>query len=190
MKTIEKILNLFQKNPNYLTMCRIVCVPILIILLSYPGPVLLFFSGLVFTIASITDYLDGYYARKNGSVSNFGKIMDPLADKLLMSTVFIMLASFGKIPPWIACVIIGRELAITGIRTVVNDRGVDISASKLGKYKTAFQIAAAIPLILHYSYLGIDMHVVGSVLIWMALFFTIWSGVDYFFRYRKYLSLS
>ena len=153
-------------------------------MLLFPNRICSFFAAIFFSIAAITDFFDGYLARQQGLISNLGKIMDPLADKLLISSSLIMLVSNNWVPGWIACIIIGRELAITGLRAVVIDKGVDISASILGKYKTGFQIAAIIPLLLHYSYFGVDLHVVGSFLLWLALIFTVWSGIDYIYKFR------
>lgn len=175
-------------NPNFLTLLRVMATPILVVLLMYPGKLTAFFSALVFSIAAITDYLDGYLARKLGLVSTLGKILDPLADKLLVSSAFIMLTSLGYVPAWIVCAIIGRELAVTGLRCVIMEKGEDVAASWLGKYKTGFQIACIIPLLIHYPYLGIDFHTIGTVLLYGALIFTLWSGTDYFVRFRKLLS--
>jgi len=171
-------------NPNILTLFRIASAPVIILLMLFPIPLLAFLAAIVFSLAAITDYLDGYFARQRGLVSNFGKIMDPLADKLLVSSTCIMLASHGWIPAWIVCVIIGREMAVTGLRNVITQNGGDVSASSLGKYKTGFQIAALIPLLFHYPYFGVDMNAVGQFFLWWALFFTVWSGADYFIRFR------
>jgi CDP-diacylglycerol--glycerol-3-phosphate 3-phosphatidyltransferase len=142
----------------------------------------------VFSIAAVTDYFDGYVARRFGLVSNLGKIMDPLADKLLVSSAFIMLIPHGRVPAWMICIIIGRELAVTGLRNIISEKGEDVSASMIGKWKTGFQISAIIPLLLHYEYLGIDFHSIGMVLLWCALGVTVWSGADYFVRFRKLLT--
>jgi len=120
-------------------------------------------------------------------ITNLGKVMDPVADKLLVSSTFIMLTSLGWVPAWIVCVIIGRELAVTGLRNLMAEHKEDVSASNLGKYKTGFQIAAAIPLVIHYSYFGVNIHAIGMVFLWLALIFTLWSGIDYFVRYRRLL---
>ncbi|MBF0467728.1 MAG: CDP-diacylglycerol--glycerol-3-phosphate 3-phosphatidyltransferase [Desulfamplus sp.] len=176
-------------NPNFMTLSRIASVPLLVVLMMYPGKITLLLSASIFSIASITDYFDGYFARKYGLVSNLGKILDPLADKLLISSVFIMLVSLDFIPAWIACAIIGRELAVTGLRCVIIEYGQDVSASWLGKYKTGFQIASIIPLLIHYPYIGIHFDVIGSLLLYGALFFTLWSGADYFIKFRKLVSL-
>lgn len=175
-------------NPNFMTLSRIVATPILVGLLMYPGKMTAFLAAIVFSLAAITDYFDGYFARKLGLVSTLGKILDPLADKLLVSSAFIMLVSLGFMPAWIACAIIGRELAVTGLRCVIIEQGEDVAASWLGKYKTGFQIACIIPLLVHYPYLGIDFHAIGMVLLYGALVFTLWSGADYFIRFRKLIS--
>ncbi|MBF0202434.1 MAG: CDP-diacylglycerol--glycerol-3-phosphate 3-phosphatidyltransferase [Desulfamplus sp.] len=175
-------------HPNVMTVSRIVAAPLLVVLMMYPGRMSLLAAAALFSLASITDYLDGYFARKYGLVSSLGKILDPLADKLLVSSAFIMLVSLNYIPAWIACIIIGRELAVTGLRCVIIEHGEDVSASWLGKYKTGFQIAAIIPLIIHFSYFGIDFGAIGSVLLYGALLFTLWSGVDYFIKFRKLIS--
>ena len=113
--------------------------------------------------------------------------MDPLADKLLSSLTLIMLSGHGWIPAWVVCVIIGRELSVTGLRNAVSQKGKDASASWLGKYKTGFQIAAIIPLLFHYPYFGIQLHAIGMVMLWAALILTVWSGIDYMIRYTKIL---
>lgn len=175
-------------HPNSLTMYRIFATPLLVILLLFPNRFCTFVAALLFSAAAITDYLDGLFARRMGLVSNFGKIMDPLADKILVSSAFIMLTSLDWIPGWIVCIIIGREMAVTGLRNFIAENKMDLSASKLGKYKTGFQIAAIIPLLIHYPYFGINLHGIGMVLLYGALIFTLWSGTDYFFRFRKLFS--
>ena len=174
-------------HPNTLTLFRIVSVPVIVVLLLMPNRLTAFVAGLIFSAAAITDYFDGYLARRYGLVSNLGKVMDPVADKLLVSSALIMLSSLGWMPAWIACIIIGRELAVTGLRNIIAQNKMDVSASSLGKYKTGFQIAAIIPLTLHYPALGFDFQAVGMVFLWGALAFTIWSGADYFLRFRKLL---
>ena len=179
----------FLSHPNSLTMFRIAAVPIVIVLMMYPNRLFCFVASMFFSAAAITDYLDGYLARTRHLESTLGKVMDPVADKLLVSSAFIMLASHRWIPAWIVCIIIGRELAVTGLRNLIAGEGEDISASWLGKYKTGFQIAAAIPLLMHYPTLGIDVHAIGYFFLLGALVFTIWSGADYFIRFRKLLEL-
>ncbi|MGD9241558.1 MAG: CDP-diacylglycerol--glycerol-3-phosphate 3-phosphatidyltransferase [Desulfobacterales bacterium] len=180
METLQNLIN----GPNKLTLFRIATVPIIVILLLFPTKICTFIAALLFSAAAITDYLDGFYARKRGLVSTLGKVMDPIADKLLVSSAFIMLTSLGWIPAWIVCIIIGRELAVTGLRNIIAEKGQDISASNLGKYKTGFQIAAIIPLMIHYPFWGLNVQVIGTLFLWGALVFTIWSGADYFIKSR------
>ena len=183
---MQKFQNVFS-GPNQLTLFRIAAVPIIIILMLFPNRICTLIAGLVFSAAAITDYFDGFLARKRGLVTTLGKVMDPVADKLLVSSAFIMLTAQGWVPAWVACIIIGRELAVTGLRNIIAEKGEDLSASNLGKYKTGFQIAAIIPLMIHYPFLGLDVQVIGNLFLWGALVFTIWSGADYFFRSRSLL---
>ena len=173
-------------HPNGLTLIRIAIIPLIILLFSFPSSrFMVFLAALVFGIAAFTDYLDGFLARRQGKVTFMGKALDPVADKLLTSSAFIMLAAHGWVPAWMVCVIVGRELAITGLRSVIAGKGVDISASRLGKLKTGFQIAAIIPLMIHYPFLYLECQSIGQVLIWVALGFTVWSGVDYFIKFKR-----
>ena len=183
---MEKFQNALS-GPNQLTLFRIAAVPIIIILMLFPNRICTLIAGLLFSAAAITDYLDGFLARKKGQVTTLGKVMDPVADKLLVSSAFIMLTSLGWVPAWMACIIIGRELAVTGLRNIIAEKGEDLSASNLGKYKTGFQIAAIIPLMIHFRFLGLDVQVIGNLFLWGALVFTIWSGADYFIRSRSLL---
>jgi CDP-diacylglycerol--glycerol-3-phosphate 3-phosphatidyltransferase len=179
-RTLSGILS----HPNSLTLFRVAAIPVIVILLLFTNRLSTFIAALFFGAAAITDYMDGYLARRRGLESNLGKIMDPLADKLLVSSAFIMLASHGWIPAWMVCIIIGREIAVTGLRNIITETGGDVSASWLGKYKTGFQIAAIIPLMIHYPHLGIDFNAIGTFFLWGALIFTVWSGADYFIRFR------
>ncbi len=183
METFKNLIS----GPNKLTLFRIATVPIIVILLLFPNKICTFIAALLFSAAAVTDYLDGFYARKRGLVSTLGKVMDPIADKLLVSSAFIMLTSMGWVAAWIVCIIIGRELAVTGLRNIIAEKGEDISASNLGKYKTGFQIAAIIPLMIHYPFFGLNVQVIGALFLWGALVFTIWSGADYFIKSRTLL---
>lgn len=171
-------------EPNTLTMGRVAAIPLIVVLLYFPNRFCTFLAAMIFSAAAITDYLDGYLARTRGLESTFGKIMDPVADKLLVSSSFIMLVYHDWVPAWVVCIIIGRELAVTGLRNIIAGKGEDVSASWLGKYKTGFQISAIIPLMIHYPFIGIDVHVVGIFFLWGALVFTLWSGADYFLKAR------
>jgi CDP-diacylglycerol--glycerol-3-phosphate 3-phosphatidyltransferase len=175
-------------TPNFMTISRIVTIPVIVILLMYETKITTLISAGLFSAAAITDYFDGYLARTKGLITELGKILDPLADKLLVASTLVMLVSLRFMPAWIACAIIGRELAVTGLRCVLIENGQDVAASWLGKYKTGFQIAAIIPLTLHYNYLGIHFNAIGLFFLYGALIFTVWSGLDYFIKARKFIS--
>lgn len=184
---LREDLSKIMSDPNALTLFRILAVPLVVVLLFVPNRLTCFLAAILFSAAAITDYFDGYLARQMNRVSNLGKVMDPVADKLLVSCTFIMLTSLGWVEAWIVCIIIGRELAVSGLRSLLAQNQEDVSASNLGKYKTGFQIAAAIPLLLHYSYLGVNLNAIGIFFLWGALIFTLWSGIDYFVRHRRLL---
>ena len=176
-------------SPNHLTLMRMAAVPAIVLLLLVPNKFTTFLAAIIFSAAAITDYFDGYFARQMDMISTFGKVMDPLADKLLVSCSFIMLTALGWVPAWMVCIIIGRELAITGFRNILVEKGKDVSASDLGKYKTGFQIAAIIPLMFHYPYFAINLNAIGIFFLWGALIFTVWSGIDYFVRFRSLIDI-
>ena len=171
--------------PNTLTGIRLACIPLVLVCLSFQGRWMSFLAALFFGLASITDILDGYFARKYGDVTVLGKFLDPLADKLMVSMIMIMLIPLQRIPVWMVMVIIAREMTLTGLRGIAMSEGVVIQASVLGKYKTIFQSVALSGLCLHYSYLGVNFHVVGMVFLWAALVLTLWSGWDYFRQFRE-----
>jgi len=170
---------------NALTLSRIAVVPVIVILLIIDGVIPSVIASVLFIAATITDYFDGYFARKYHMESDLGKLLDPLADKLLIASVMIMLIPLGRVPAWIAVVIIGRELAVTGLRSIASEKHIIIAANWLGKYKTAFQCAALIPLLIHYPILDIQFQLAGEFFLWIALFFTVWSGFDYIYSYIK-----
>ena len=164
-----------ENIPNMLTLGRILFIPIFILLLSVgPSPVLHKIAAVIFAIASITDYLDGYLARKWQVVSNFGKFADPMADKLLVMSAFIMMIELKMVPAWITAVIICRELAVTGLRLLlVETGGVVLPAAMPGKIKTFSQMFSIIFLLFHWDLLG-------QLTLYVALIFTVYSGYEYF----------
>jgi CDP-diacylglycerol--glycerol-3-phosphate 3-phosphatidyltransferase len=166
--------------PNTLTVFRLVCIPLIYVFLNFPGRLGSFLAALCFGMAFITDILDGFFARKYGSITALGKFLDPLADKLLVAVTMISLIPLGRIPTWMVLIIVVREIGVTGLRGVAVNEGIVIQSSKLGKYKTIFQSTATILLCLHYEYVGIDCHVVGMFFLWIALIMTLWSGWAYF----------
>ncbi len=165
---------------NQLTLVRIFFVIPIIFLLHWPGKFACFLAALLFGVASFTDFLDGHVARKSDMVTSFGKFLDPLADKLLICSMLIMFTRLGWVPAWVTIIIIGRDLAVTGLRAIAADEGVVIAADKYGKLKTVMQIVAIIPLTLHHPVLGINFHMIGLFLLYIALALTVFSGWNYF----------
>ena len=184
--------------PNMITVFRIMLVPVLFLLLLFsPGKLQSFFAGLVFSVASISDCIDGYLARRMNLVTAFGKFLDPLADKLIVGVALIMMVSLGRVPLWIVVIILGREVLVTLLRIVAIKKGHQVvEASMTGKYKTGFQISAIIPLLIYYEYnlgldyfdFSVDFRKVGMVFLYAALVLTIWTGVDYLYKFAKMFS--
>jgi len=171
--------------PNGVTILRILAIPLILVLLFCMGRGYQLLTGLLFLGAAITDTLDGYLARSRGMVTTLGKFLDPLADKLLIVTALIALIPTREIPVWIVIIIVGREIAITGLRGIAVSQDIIISASTLGKYKTVFEVASIFFLILNGSYLSINFRPIGMVLLWIALGIAVISGIDYFKKYLK-----
>lgn len=169
--------------PNVLTVLRILLVPVLVVALldATPGGDLL--AAIVFVVASLTDLLDGYLARTRGAVTTFGKLMDPIADKLLIVAALVALVSLDRLAAWVAMVIIGRELSVTAMRMAAVQQGVVIPASTLGKVKTCLQIAAVLALIAS----GSDTPLWVDVLVDATVVVTVLSGADYFLGLRRQL---
>lgn len=187
--------------PNQLTVFRIILIPVFILLLSVPHawqllrvagvtlPMNWLIAAIVFAVASLTDFLDGQIARRQHLVTNFGKFADPLADKLLVMTALIFLTGFHVVPAWMTVVIVIRELAVTGLRTlIVENNGQVLAAQMPGKIKTFSQMFAIFFLYLKdvpFATLGLP---VGEILLWIAVIFTIYSGIDYFWQNRVVFS--
>lgn len=184
--------------PNILTMFRVACIPLMIVLLSSPSRETTFWAAWIFAIASVTDWFDGHLARRMGIVTVFGKFMDPLADKLIVTAALIMILPFGWVPAWMVFVVLAREIVITGLRSIASSEGIVIQASDLGKYKTIFQLTAIIGLLLHYDYnwffgishplLTVNMHNAGMFFFWIAFVLTVWSGIDYLAKFVKVIA--
>ncbi len=177
----------FWNAPNAITLGRIAASFLLLLLPLFDGPVGSLVIGFGFLAVSLTDLLDGYLARRNASVTRIGKLLDPLADKVLAMTAMIMLVALpGRIPVWgvpMVVLILGREIAVTGLRGLASSEGILLHASALGKWKTGFQIAALTCLLLHYPLLGLPLHPIGMALLVLATALTLWSGWDYFVAY-------
>lgn len=164
-----------ENIPNLLTVGRIVLIPVFLLLASIPNHIFWHITAaIIFAVASLTDYLDGYLARKWKVVTNFGKFADPLADKMLVMSAFIMLVGLDLGPAWVSAVIICRELAVTGLRLLLVETGGEVLAAAMpGKVKTATQMLAVILLLCHWS-------LIGNIMLYISLFFTLYSGYDYF----------
>ena len=164
--------------PNKLTILRVIMIPFFVLALLYNGgqnQTLRYVAAAIFIIASLTDMLDGKIARKYNLVTNFGKFMDPLADKLLVCSALICLVELKELPAWMVIVIISREFIISGFRLVASDNGVVIAASYWGKFKTTFQMIAVVLLIVGIPALSM----VTTAVVWIALILTVISLVDY-----------
>ncbi|OGW40482.1 MAG: CDP-diacylglycerol--glycerol-3-phosphate 3-phosphatidyltransferase [Nitrospirae bacterium RBG_13_39_12] len=161
--------------PTVLTLSRIVLIPVFIFMV-YQHPV---FGAIVFGIASLTDFLDGYLARRSGEITKFGIILDPIADKFLVISALIVLVDMERLPAWIAIIIIVREFLVTGLRAVALSKNIVISAEIGGKIKTTTQIVAILCLILMRSFFNIDLFDIGIILIWISLVLSVFSGVQY-----------
>ena len=172
--------------PNKLTVVRVLMIPffVLFMLTNLGGPANKYIALLIFIAASLTDLADGKIARRYGMVTNFGKFMDPLADKLLVCSAMICLVRMQGLAAWICIVIIAREFIISGFRLVASDNGVVIAASYWGKFKTTFQMLMVIVLILD---LGGIFAVAETVLTWTALVLTVISLIDYIWKNRQVL---
>ena len=164
--------------PNKLTVLRVIMIPFFVVMLMLDGganQMYRYIAAAIFIIASFTDFLDGSIARKYGLVTNFGKFMDPLADKLLVCSALICLIALGQLPAWMVLIIISREFIISGFRLVASDNGVVIAASYWGKWKTVFQMISVILLIVNVEALSM----ITNIALWIALALTVISLVDY-----------
>lgn len=168
--------------PNSLTILRIILIPLFVVVMltriPYGGTI----GAAIFLFAALTDSLDGYLARKWKQTTKLGAILDPLADKLLITAALISLVELGKLPGWIAIVIIGREFAVTGLRVVKAEEGIIISASKLGKLKTISQVVAVLIIMLQHIFFPLTSLPIGQWAMYIALIITLVSGIEYFWR--------
>lgn len=171
--------------PNLLSLFRIALIPILVYFLTDPGKQSSILAVITFFIASLTDFFDGYVARRQGSTTTLGKFLDPLADKLLVAAALIMLAAIDRtprVPATLVVLLIAREFAVTGLRAIASSEGIILAAEELGKYKMIFQLFALHGLLIHYQYGFIDFYTGGMYFLWIALVLSLWSGVDYHFK--------
>jgi len=180
----QDILNL----PNILTLFRIVLIVPVCMLVFYGDPVSVFIAVILFFIASLTDWVDGYIARRRGLVSITGKFLDPLADKLLVMAVMVMMLPMGRIPSWLVIILLARELTISGLRAIAATEGYVISAGAGGKLKTSFQMAGLLGLLIHYTYevnfifttVKVNFHWLGLWLLIVSAILSVTSAYEYF----------
>lgn len=174
---------------NKITLIRVLLVPVFMFVLYSDINYSSYIAGAIFVIASLTDTLDGYIARSRNLVTNFGKFVDPLADKILVSAAFISLVELGKIPGWVVVVIISREFIITGFRILAASEGVTIAASPIAKIKTITQLVAIVTLLFNnfpFDKIGFPFDM---IMLYISLFFTVLSGIDYLYKNRHTLKL-
>jgi len=179
--------------PNLLSFFRILVIPVLVYLLTFADPISALSAAAIFVFASLTDYFDGYLARRNKSVTPLGQILDPLADKLMVASALIMLAALDRpqepsVPAWLVVVILAREIAVTAIRGIALSEGIVMQAENLGKYKFVLQAFAIVGLSIHYRYWGFDFFAAGMYFLVLSAVVAFWSGVHYhlyYFRLRQ-----
>lgn len=177
-----------MNTPNKLTVARMIIVPFLVVFLltGWGGDANRYISLALFVVASVTDWFDGYLARKNNLVTNFGKFMDPLADKLLVCSAMICMIELNRLPAWFVIIIIGREFIISGFRLIAAENGIVIAANYWGKFKTASQMTMIILLILHFDGIFVTLE---QLFIWLSLALTIISLITYIWQNKSVLSM-
>lgn len=174
--------------PNKLTMLRVILIPFFVffLLTDYVGEAGKWIALGIFAAASLTDMLDGKIARKRNLITNFGKFMDPIADKLLVCSALIAFVQLGLLPAWIVIILIAREFIVSGFRLVASDSGIVLAAGWWGKFKTAFQMIMCIMLIINFDYKAVN--IIEQALIYISLALSVISMVDYIVRNRKVIS--
>jgi len=171
--------------PNLVTMSRVVLIPLVLYFIDNFNPLRTFIASLLYLVAAAGDFLDGYLARSRGEVSMLGKFLDPLADKLMVNAVLVYMVALARVPAWIVVVLIARDLAVNGLRSIASAQGLVIAASDGGKIKTALQLVAVVLLLIHFRYpaLGVgilvDYHVAGWWLLVLSTVMSVYSGADY-----------
>ena len=177
--------------PNIVTLFRIATAPVLIWILMHTGPTAAWVAAVVCVIAPVCDFFDGYLARSYDAVTTLGKFLDPMADKLVVTTALIMLAGMARsphVPAWMVVVLVTREIMVTGLRAVAAAEGLIVGAEELGKYKMTLQAIAIHGLLIHYTYFHVDFFAAGMFILWLAMGVSVWSGVDYYVRVVRALA--
>ncbi|MCI0571094.1 MAG: CDP-diacylglycerol--glycerol-3-phosphate 3-phosphatidyltransferase [Myxococcaceae bacterium] len=184
----------FWNLPNMLTVARILVIPVFVLFAYDADPLYSLLAGAVFALASITDVVDGYLARRWNLVTVVGKFMDPLADKLIATAAMVMMVRLGRLGAWVVIILLSREFIVSGLRTIAASEGMVIAAGTEGKVKNALQLVGIIALCVHYTHtlslgfteLPVDFNAVGRVLLYVSAIFSVWSAVVYF---RAFLAM-
>ena len=174
--------------PNLVTVIRIAAIPGFLVLAYYESRLNSFLAAMLYVAVAATDFLDGWLARRLDMVTVIGKFLDPLADKLIAMSALVMLVHLGRVGAWVVILILAREFAVTGLRSIAMSEGIVIAAGQEGKYKTAIQLAGIVFLLLHYRYpvdfyffsVDVDANRAGTALVYLSLFFSVWSAWTYF----------
>ncbi|MBK06920.1 MAG: CDP-diacylglycerol--glycerol-3-phosphate 3-phosphatidyltransferase [Deltaproteobacteria bacterium] len=178
--------------PNILCYFRIILIPVILVLIAYESRWYSYLAAILFSVACITDFFDGYLARKLDQITILGKLLDPLADKLAVAATLIILIPLGRVPGWLVILLLSREFAITGLRGIAASEKMIIASSPVAKYKTTFQMVSIFFLLLHYPYqihfygivsIEISAHHVGLAFLYLSLFFSLVSAADYFWKF-------
>lgn len=179
----------FTYLPNLITLFRIAVIPLVLVFIDNGSPFRSFVASLFYTLAAISDFLDGYLARKRGLISVLGKFLDPLADKLIVMATLVWMVEKERAPAWLVVILLGREFAISGLRSIASSEGIVIAASEEAKYKTALQLVGILGLIIHFDYtlvgtsLTVNFHLAGLWVLYLSLFFSIFSAATYMRRF-------
>ena len=177
--------------PNLLTLLRILLIPAVLLFIDNNSPFNSFIATVFYAVSAVTDFFDGYLARKWKQVSLLGKFLDPLADKILVMAALVWMVPMGRIDAWLVVVLLTRELSITGLRSVASSEGIVISARQMGKKKTAFQMVGILCLIIHFRYpilftsYYVDFHKVGLYTLYVSLVFSIFSALEYMWLFAR-----
>jgi CDP-diacylglycerol--glycerol-3-phosphate 3-phosphatidyltransferase len=177
--------------PNLVTMSRVVLIPFVLFFIDNFSPLRSFIASLLYLVAAAGDFVDGYLARKRGEVSTLGKFLDPLADKLLVTAVLVYMVALSRVEAWVVVVLIARDLAVTGLRSIASAQGLVIAASDGGKIKTALQLVAIMMLLIYFRYpalgtsIQVDYQRAGRVVLYLSTAVSVFSGVQYM---RHFLS--
>jgi CDP-diacylglycerol---glycerol-3-phosphate 3-phosphatidyltransferase len=188
----------FWNLPNVLTLGRIAIIPVFAVFTDWGDPLHSFYAAALFSLAAITDVVDGFLARRLNLVTVLGKFMDPVADKLIVMAALVLLVRLGRVEPWLVIVLLAREFIVSGLRTVAMSEGLVIAASQEGKWKTSTQLCAIIALLVHYRHevdfvffkAAFDFNRIGRWLLWMSVALSVISAVGYFMAFLKVIAKS